>query len=55
MKTIPVIEIGGVLTPESPLPSSAIKIVCDGQTYTVYEAGDELPSEPTTPPEQQEV
>jgi hypothetical protein len=26
---------------------TAIKIVCDGKNYTVYEDGDELPPEPT--------
>ena len=46
MKTIPAVEVEGVLTPETPIPSTAIQVVCDGQTYTVYEDGDELPAQP---------
>lgn len=39
MKIIPVEEM---TWPQD----TAIKIVCDGKNYTVYEEGDELPPEP---------
>ncbi len=45
MKTIGTVNIDGVISPVSEFPDSAIKIVCDGTNYTVYEQGDELPPE----------
>ncbi len=29
-----------------PIPTNAIRVVCDGTNYIVYEEGDELPPEP---------
>ncbi len=29
--------------PETPLPLTAVKVVCDGEFYTVYEEGDVMP------------
>lgn len=46
MKTIPVEHVGEAIQPSEPFPDTAIKVVCDGQNYTVYEEGDELPPEP---------
>lgn len=34
------------LTPETPIPSDAICVTCDGTEYTVYQPGDDLPPEP---------
>jgi len=31
-------------SPESSIPSNATWVVCDGENYTVYQPGDELPS-----------
>ena len=46
MRLIPVVKIDGVNCPSEPLPNNeALKIVCDGENYIVYEAGDELPEE----------
>jgi len=45
MQTIGTVNIDGVIYPASEFPVSAIKIVCDGTNYTVYEQGDELPPE----------
>lgn len=38
---LPVTRI--VAEPESPIPLTAVKVVCDGVFYTVYEAGDVIP------------
>jgi len=46
MKIIDAILIDDVLTPVEPIPANAIRVVCDGTNYTVYEQGDELPPEP---------
>jgi hypothetical protein len=46
MITIGTKIVDGVICPASEFPVSAIKIVCDGTNYTVYEQGDELPPEP---------
>lgn len=45
MKIIDTVLIDDVLTPTEPLPTDAIKVVFDGEKYTVYEQGDELPPE----------
>ena len=46
MRLIPVVKIDGVNFPSENLPNKeALKIVCDGENYIVYEAGDELPEE----------
>ncbi|WP_420997598.1 hypothetical protein ACKI2N_012355 [Cupriavidus sp. 30B13] len=49
MMTIPVVNIGAkgddlLLAPAQPFPADAIAIVCDGQQYTVYQRGDEIPA-----------
>lgn len=50
MISIPVIRgLDGVLAPSEPIPESAIAVVCNGETYTVYEDGDELPVVETVP------
>jgi len=46
MKIIVVVIVDGILTPSEPIPDTAIRVVCDGTNYTVYEQGDELPHEP---------
>lgn len=50
MITIPVIRTatpeGDVLSPAQPIPANAAAVVCDGDTYTVYQPGDELPPAP---------
>lgn len=46
MILIPAILVGNVLKPSEPIPATAIKIVCDGEKYVIYEEGDELPPEP---------
>jgi len=43
MKHIPVIEIGGVNFPSTPIPANAIAVQCNGTEYVVYEPGDTLP------------
>jgi hypothetical protein len=43
MILIPTIFIDSILKPSEPIPATAIKIVCDGTNYTVYEDSDELP------------
>jgi len=45
MILIPVVLVDSILKPSEPIPSNAIKVVCDGVNYTVYEQGDELPPE----------
>lgn len=34
------------ISPAEPFPSDAIRIICDGAKYTVYQVGDELPPDP---------
>lgn len=43
MYQIKAINQDGALIPESPLPKVAKMIICDGDNYTVYEEGDEVP------------
>jgi hypothetical protein len=45
MKTIPIQQVGEALQPAEPIPETAIRVICDGKNYTVYEQGDELPPE----------
>ena len=46
MILIPVVLVDDVLKPSEPIPASAVRVVCDGTDYTVYEQGDDLPPEP---------
>ena len=46
MKMIPSILVDNVLKPSEPLPATALRVVCAGTNYIVYEEGDELPPEP---------
>lgn len=46
MMTIPAVLHGESLTPAEPFPSDAIAIVCDGENYVVYQAGDDIPKQP---------
>lgn len=46
MILIPAALVDNVLKPSEPIPANAIRVVCDGTNYTVYEQGDELPLEP---------
>jgi len=43
MKIINVVAVDEVLRPSEPIPETAILVLCNGETYTVYEDGDELP------------
>jgi uncharacterized protein YlzI (FlbEa/FlbD family) len=43
MKIIDVAVVNDVLCPSEPIPNTAILVLCNGKTYTVYEEGDELP------------
>ena len=43
MKIINVTVVDGVLCPSEPIPETAVLVLCNGETYTVYEDGDELP------------
>lgn len=45
MKVIKAINENGGIRPETPIPSSAVKVVCDGQNYLVYEEGDIIPDD----------
>lgn len=45
MKIIPIVLFDDVIKPSEPIPASAVRIVCDGTNYIVYEDGDELPPE----------
>lgn len=40
MIKIKVIKKGKISIPETIIPKSAVKVVCDGNYYTVYEADD---------------
>lgn len=33
------------ISPAEPIPDDAIKIVCDGEKYIVYQPGDTLPKD----------
>ena len=46
MKIISIVLVDDVINPSEPIPANAIRVVCDGTNYTVYEQGDELPPEP---------
>ena len=46
MKIISIVLVDDVIKPSEPIPANAIRVVCDGTNYTVYEQGDELPPEP---------
>ena len=46
MKIIPAVLVDNVLKPSEPIPTNAIRVVCNGTNYTVYKQGDELPLEP---------
>lgn len=35
--------IGDVLCPETKIPDNNIAVICDGENYTVYFEGDEVP------------
>lgn len=37
MKIINVVVVDGVLCPSEPIPDTAILVLCNGETYTVYE------------------
>ncbi|MGE3607993.1 MAG: hypothetical protein AB7I27_00295 [Bacteriovoracaceae bacterium] len=45
MYKIKAILSDGGLVPESPLPKGGniVRIICDGDYYTIYEQGDEIP------------
>lgn len=50
MKTIALLhgtsaENEPTISPAEPIPDDAIKVVCDGETYTVYQPGDTLPKD----------
>lgn len=46
MKTIPVTKTAAGIAPSEAIPNTAVRVVCDGENYTVYEDGDELPPDP---------
>lgn len=46
MKTIHAVLVDDVINPSQPIPTSSVRVVCDGTNYTVYEQGDDLPPEP---------
>ena len=46
MKIIETVLIDNVLTPAEPILTNAVRVVCDGTNYIVYEEGDELPPDP---------
>lgn len=44
---------GGALHPATPIPHAvAVRVICDGIDYLVYEAGDPLPPDPQPAPEE---
>lgn len=43
MIQIPVVNTGGRLSPQSPIPLDALAVRCTGAVYDVYEAGDVIP------------
>ena len=45
MKLIDIVLVDDVIKPSEPIPANAIRVVCDGTNYIVYEEGDELPPE----------
>lgn len=45
MINIPAVtDTNGVQSPQTPIPTDAIAVVCNGTTYTVYQVGDEVPA-----------
>ena len=46
MKIISAVLVDNVINPSEPIPTNAVRVVCDGTNYIVYEVGDELPPEP---------
>lgn len=38
---------GEHIAPAQPFPVNRIAVVCDGETYTVYEPGDTVPGLPS--------
>ena len=46
MFLIPVVLVNDCFCPSTPVPQTAIKVLCDGVNYIVYEDGDVLPPEP---------
>ena len=45
MILIPVVLVDSILKPSERIPTNAIRVVCDGTNYIVYEEGDELPAD----------
>ena len=45
MILIPAILVDSILKPSEPIPTNALRVVCDGTNYIVYEEGDELPAD----------
>ena len=45
MKLIDIVLVDDVIKPSEPIPTNALRVVCDGTNYIVYEEGDELPPE----------
>jgi hypothetical protein len=46
MKLIPIkTDASGALSPSQPIPSNAIRVVCDGVNYIVYQPGDTIPAQ----------
>lgn len=53
MKTIAIVKATGIdgdqyISPVEPFPTDALAIVCDGEKYTIYQAGDILPETSST-------
>lgn len=45
MTTIPAVtDANGVQSPQTPIPTDAIAVVCNGTIYTIYQVGDEVPA-----------
>ena len=45
MKLIDIVLVDDVIKPSEPIPTNALRVVCDGTNYIVYEEGDELPAD----------
>lgn len=43
MLTIAAISQDGAIRPAQAIPEGAVRVICDGVKYTVYQAGDTLP------------
>lgn len=48
MKKIAIERVGDAIKPSEEIPQSAVRVVCDGEHYLVYEEGDELPADPVS-------